>query len=158
MCARYGADTWIGRLCFQHVHQGISLYVAFPSMHTAHAWSIAAAFSTDNLRGSTAMWALAVTTLFSTCMTKAHHPPHCVAGLALAYAGQKLVFEPLTRNLQQLEPCTATWARFYAATIAPVVLILVGEELHRVSGWSTDVPAMFGFERNPVLGLYGFRS
>jgi len=35
--------------------------------------------------------------------------------------------------------------------------IVAGEYLHNISGWNTDIPAMFGFEANPVLGLYGFR-
>jgi len=151
----YGEDTWIGRLCFRFVHQGISLYVAFPSMHTAHAFSTAAAFQHDNLKGRTVAWILAVATLFSTVMCKGHTPPHLPAGLLLAYAGQKLLFEPLTQCLQQLQ-VTATWARFYVIAMAPVLFIVLGQKLHDAAGWKADVPAMFGFESNPIVGLYGF--
>jgi len=154
----YGEESWIGRLCFKHVHQGISLYVACPSMHTAHAFSIAAAFAYDKLHGRTMAWALAVITLFSTTMTKAHPPPHLLFGLLLAYAGQRLIFEPLTHHLSTLEPQTSSWRRFYTAAMAPVLFIVAGEQLHRISGWNTDIPAMFGFEANPVLGLYGLRA
>merc|ERR1712072_230656 len=151
----YGAETWIGRLCWKHIHQGISLYVACPSMHTAHAFSIAAAFSHEKLSGSKAAWALAVVTLFSTTMCKAHPPPHLLFGLLVAYAGQKLVFDPLTQRLSSLQPKTDSWQRFYFAAMAPMFFIVAGEYLHNISGWNTDIPAMFGFEANPVLGLYG---
>lgn len=152
----YREDKWAGKLCYQFVHQGISLYVAFPSMHTAHAFSIAAAFSYDNLKGKTIAQLLAVVTLLSTCFTKAHGPPHLFLGLLLAYAGQTAVFEPLTRRLPMLQKSSPSWMRFYATAAAPVAFILAGEQLHRISGWATDVPAMFGFEANPVLGFYGF--
>jgi len=154
----YGAESWIGRLCYKHVHQGISLYVACPSMHTAHAFSIAAAFVADKLHGARLACLLAVVTLFSTTMTKAHPPPHLAFGLLLAYAGHHLIFRPLTHRMSTLSHEPATWARFYIMAMAPVAFVVAGEKLHQISGWSTDIPAMFGFESNPVLGLYGFRA
>merc|ERR1712072_30257 len=150
----YNEESWVGRLCYKFVHQGISLYVAFPSMHTAHAFSIAAAFEHDKLRGKSLALALAFITLLSTVMTKAHRPPHLPLGYALAYAGQKLVFDRV--DLPSMRPTTSSWQRFYMVAMAPVLFIVLGRELHRVSGWKTDVPAMFGFESNPVIGLYGF--
>merc|ERR1719195_2056845 len=95
----YREDTWAGRLCFQFVHQGISLYVACPSMHTAHAFSVAWAFARDKIAGTSFAISLAIVTLFSTCMTKAHHPPHLAMGLLLCYFIQRSVFDPLTSRL-----------------------------------------------------------
>jgi hypothetical protein len=149
--------SWISQLCIKFVHQGISLYVASPSMHTAHAFSVAAAFSADKLRGSLLAWVLAIITLASTCGTKAHTPPHLAFGLALAAIAQVAVFQTLTRHLRLLQPKSNSWLRFYAIAAAPLAFIVVGEELHRISGWNTDLPAMFGFETNPVRGLYGLR-
>lgn len=153
----YGEDSWIGRLCYKHVHQGISLYVAFPSMHTAHSFSMAMAFAEDNLTGVSAAWILAICTLFSTLTTKAHFPPHLAAGLLLAFLAQRFVFNAITRNLRNFSRVVvSSWVGFYVAALAPVAFFAVGEKLHSVSGWKTDIPAMFGFERNPVAGLYGF--
>lgn len=154
----YGEDSWLGRLCFKFVHQGISLYVAFPSMHTAHAFSTAMAFAHDHLPATNAMWALAAITLLSTTMTKAHHPPHLAAGLLVAFAVQTMVFQPLMARLSCLRRAPCDRVRLYAIALVPVVFIAVGEKLHEVSGWNTDIPAMFGFESNPVHGLYGFKS
>merc|ERR1719433_1014328 len=44
-----GGNSWIHELNFKFVHQGISEYVACPSMHTAHSWSVAFAFSEQSL-------------------------------------------------------------------------------------------------------------
>ena len=97
-------------------------------MHTAHAFSIAAAFAADELAGKTPAAALAVVTLFTTCMTKAHGPPHLALGLLLAAAGHYAVFRPLGRRLGALRPerCGGSWLRFYGATVAPVAFIAAG--------------------------------
>lgn len=151
----YG-DSLAGRLCFKFVHQGISLFVACPSMHTAHSFSIAAAFAHCRLKGTSWMKALAMITLVSTVGCKGHRAIHLPFGLLLALCGHRLVYCWLARHLTSAAPSSLS-LRFYVAALAPVLFIIAGEHLHRLSGWNTDVPAMFGFESNPVHGLYGFR-
>jgi len=152
-----GGDTWIHHLNFKFVHQGISLFVACPSMHTAHSWAVALAFTRQKLPWTRFMQFLAAITIVSTLTTRAHHPPHLGFGIAFAFFGQYCM-ECMERNqlFERENEKMNPWVRFYASALAPMAFLAVGQYLHDISGWKTDIPAMFGFESNPVLGLYGF--
>jgi len=152
-----GGDSWIHELNFKFVHQGISFWVACPSMHTAHSWSIAFAFTQQELPLTRLMQFLAAITIVSTLTTRAHHPPHVGFGIILAVLGHLVMQNMAQQKLfEKTNEKVSPWIRFYAATLAPLAFLSVGQHLHNISGWKTDIPAMFGFESNPVLGLYGF--
>lgn len=150
-----GGDTWLHKFNFQFVHQGISHWVCFPSMHCAHSWGIALAFWFYKLPGASMMQLLAILTLASTIFTKPHHPPHLPAGVALAYLGQLLLNALEERRFLELKE-GHSWTRFYMSLFLPAVFLALADYLHRISGWTTDVPAMFGFESLNKIGLYGF--
>jgi hypothetical protein len=86
------SSTWLHRLNFQFIHQGISKNVSCPSMHNAHAWAIALAFNYSKLPGSNVAIALALITAPATIFTKAHGPPHLLVGILLAFAVHFKVF------------------------------------------------------------------
>jgi len=151
-------DTWIHQLNYKFVHQGISLYVSVPSMHNAHAWSVALAFYHDKLPGTLLALVMAVVTCFSTIFTRPHHVSHVPLGVALGLLGHFGMYARLGRALAPAKSAVGpqSWARFYAALLAPAVFVAAGTHLETVSGWKTDIPAMFGFESNPIVGFYGF--
>ena len=37
------------------------------------------------------------------------------------------------------------WIRFYTSALAPMAFLAVGQHLHDISGWKTDIPAMVTF-------------
>jgi len=152
-----GGEGWLYELNYRFVHQGISLYVACPSMHNAHAFSIAAAFNAMNLPGKTLMKIMAVLTLFSTIFTKGHPPPHVPLGALLGLALHNRLFMTMQQN-QTLEATKSipTWARIVALTTLPVVFFAVGQYLEDISGWHTNIPKMLGFEFQETVGVYGF--
>ena len=151
---RAAPSTAMSKVCVDFVHKGISQYVACPSMHVAHAASIAMAFRADGLRGASFAKAMAHITYASTLLTKAHPLPHIFFGflLALGAHAARDLFKCAT------EPAQGTWVRGYAAAVLPVVFLAVGHELHELAGWQANVPAMFGFERLHCLTtkFYGF--
>ena len=133
------------------------MWVASPSMHTAHSWAIAMDFTMLELPGKRAAQLLAFLTLFSTILCKPHGPPHLLQGALLAYS----VHMSVSRKM-----FAAHWFegkynfRMVFSVIVPVVFHLIGQYLAKISGWHVDIPVMLGFDhRIPggfKLGLYGF--
>ena len=149
------SSTWIHKLNYQFIHQGISMYVSCPSMHNGHAWAIALAFYSCNLPGYTFALALSMITAPATIFTKAHGPPHLLVGILLAFVIHFKVFTKI-----DLSGKVNDRLRLALALAVPVVFHLVGMKLAELSGWEVDVPAMFGLNhRIPGgfrLGVYGF--
>jgi hypothetical protein len=151
------SSTWIHRLNYRFIHQGISMWVASPSMHTAHSWAIAMDFTMLELPGKRVAQALALLTLFSTILCKPHGPPHLLQGAILAY----LVHVYLSRKMFAGKYLEGTYNfRLLLAVAVPVAFHLIGQYLAKISGWHIDIPVMLGFDhRIPggfKLGLYGF--
>lgn len=153
-----GGEGWLYELNYRFVHQGISLYVACPSMHNAHAFSIAAAFNALNLPGKTLMKIMAVLTVFSTIFTKGHPPPHVPLGALLGLLMHYKLFVTMEQNrTMETTKRIPAFMRILALTICPVVFFAVGQYLEEVSGWHTDIPKMLGFEfTESYVGVYGF--
>ena len=154
------SSTWLHRLNYSFAHQGISKFVSAPSMHCAHAFSIAFAFGAKELTGQYISKALAVITIFSTVFCKGHPigPPHQSAGILLACVAH--YFFKRMEAAKALEARINVSVRLALCILAPVVLFQIGEKLAEVSGYNTDIPAMLGFDhRLPGgfnLGIYGF--
>jgi len=155
------SSTWLHRLNYAFVHQGISKYVACPSMHCAHAFSCAFVWAAQRLPGQKLVGGLALLTLASTVFTKAHGPPHLALGVGLAVLFHRAVYARLVAS-KALHPILdakhSPTARLALIALAPVGFLLVGEELSRLSGWHTDIPGMFGAEPAAEPGLYGLRA
>jgi len=149
------SSTWLHRLNYQFIHQGISMWVSCPSMHNAHAWAIALAFREHRLPGWKAAIALAIITAPATIFTKAHGPPHVKAGIVLAFLVHFMVY-----NKINLQGQVNNKVRLALAVAVPIAFHFIGMYLAKVSGWEVDVPAMFGLNhRIPGgfrLGVYGF--
>jgi hypothetical protein len=149
------SSTWLHRLNYQFIHQGISQYVSCPSMHNAHAWAIALAFSQNKLPGSNLALALACITAPATIFTKGHGPPHLLVGILFGFAAHHKVFTKIDLSGKMSDK-----VRLALSLLVPVVFHFFGIYLAKVSGWENDVPAMFGLNhRIPGgfrLGVYGF--
>jgi len=153
-------SSWLARLNYQFVHVGISKFVACPSMHVAHSFACAAVWTAHGLPGKAAAKALAYITLGSTIFTKAHPVPHLWLGWALAQFFHQRVFLPLeaARVLESPKAFSQSWMRLAILALAPVAMLMIGEQLSVASGWTTDVPAMFAASPNPQSGFYGLRT
>jgi hypothetical protein len=146
-------STWLHRLNYQFIHQGISMWVSCPSMHNAHAWAIALAFYQEKLPGYRFALALATTMFPATLLTKAHGPPHVKMGILLAFIVHHLVYKRLNMDFK-----LSNRTRLFASIVVPIAFHCFGMYLGKVSGWEVDVPAMFGFNHRTPGGfhLYGF--
>jgi hypothetical protein len=154
------SSTWLHRLNYSFAHQGISKFVSAPSMHCAHAFSIAFAFGYRELKGAWVAKALAIITIFSTVFCKPHPcgPPHQAAGILLACFAH--YFFKKMETVKAFEARINAMTRLALCVLAPVILFQIGEYLAEVSGWHVNIPAMLGFDhRLPGgfnLGIYGF--
>ena len=86
--------------------------------------------------------------------------PHLPGGVGLALAFHRAVYTPLAAS-KALEPVPAKESaglRLAALALAPVLILLAGEELGRVSGWHTDIPAMLGGAPAATPGFLGLRT
>jgi hypothetical protein len=70
------SSTWVHALNYRFIHQGISMWVAAPSMHCGHAFSIAFAFTMLELPYTRVAQFMAFITLFSTTLCKPHPIMH----------------------------------------------------------------------------------
>merc|ERR1712196_667159 len=142
--------TFLEKLNYQHVHKGIFFWVACPSMHCAHAFSIAAAFKLQRLQGQKAVGILAYITLFSTCLTGAHPPPHLLLGVLLGLSIHNFVLKPLeSRNALNSSSSATASLRFFLLAVAPFAFHFAGDKLSELSGWKTDIPSMLGLISTP---------
>ena len=153
------SSTWVHRLNYSFVHQGISMWVAQPSMHCGHSSAIAFAFGMLDLPGKRIAQGLAVITLFSTIFCKPHTPPHLLQGVMLAW----IVHHFLAKKMHATNALAGKYSWTMRMTLAiafPVVLHMIGEYLGQLSGWKIDIPVMLGIDhRIPggfKIGLYGF--
>lgn len=142
---------------YSFVQLGMCTFNSFPSMHVASTLSIAWIQRAESLPGATFALAFAVTTFFSTVLTRAHFIADVPGGMLLALAVDAVVYRPLKRREQRLfgdqrshggsssssaPSVTALLLRAAAVVAAPALAQWGKEALADATGTRVDVNHM----------------
>jgi membrane-associated phospholipid phosphatase len=136
------------QLTYTFVHTGMTTFCAFPSMHVAHCTSMAWIQWEERLPGAAWTCAVAVVTLFSTVLTKAHFIMDVPSGLLMAYLFHRFMWKPLRANGKLAVPSKpsermSTRNRCICIFAGPGVMLAVALWLIQYTGSTVDIVSMF---------------
>jgi hypothetical protein len=147
-------NSWLHNLNWAFVHDGMTTFCAFPSMHVSNcyiAWYLARMHKEeDRPYGTNIVFLLAVMQFFTTVGTRAHYLLDLPVGFAFAWVLNKYMMQPLFRRYGQSEVPHklpfGSGVRLLLCIVLPALAFYTKVRIEAATGWG-------GLDFYKILGL-----